>query len=138
MRFLFDASSILQLIRGSKEEKALRMLTENCILDLTKYELGNALWKEHVLHRAIGEREFREFLDLLRSVIFRASILSVNGERLPDVAAVATREKITFYDASYITMAKIHNLTLVTEDKELAKAASKHTRTSSSIDVSSS
>jgi len=138
MKFLFDASSVLQLIRCSKEDKALRILAENCILDLTKYEIGNALWKEQMLHGAIGEEELSEFLDLLRSVVLRTKILTVDAERLSEVAGVAARERITFYDASYITVAKIHSLTLVSEDRELVKAASKHARTSSSTGISPS
>lgn len=135
MRFLFDASAVLQVIRGFEEEKALRMLGENCILDLTKYEVGNALWKEHVLHSAITEDEFHEFLDLLRSVVVRAKILAPDPENLSDVAGVAAKEKITFYDASYIAIAKIRKLTLITEDGRLAKVASKHAKVATSKDI---
>jgi len=129
MKFLFDASSMLELIKSFDEEKALHMLGENSILDLTKYEVGNALWKELVLHHAIEEDEFREFLDLLRKVVLRTRISAVDPEKLTDVGRVAAKERITFYDASYIIVAKIQNLMLITEDGKLAKAASKHTKT---------
>jgi len=126
MKFLFDASSLFQLIKNFSEERILRLLGDNCILDLTKYEVGNALWKEQVQHRGIGENEFREFLNLLRKVIQSTKILSVDAEKLPDVAEVAARERMTFYDASYIAMAKVHGVTLITEDSELTRAASKY------------
>jgi predicted nucleic acid-binding protein len=129
MKFLFDASSMVQVIKSCEEEKTLRLLSENCILDLTKYEVGNALWKEHVLRQAIEADEFRESLDLLRTIILRTKVLSVDAQDLPDVAEVAEKERITFYDASYVIIAKVQNLTLVTEDANLAKAASKHTKT---------
>jgi predicted nucleic acid-binding protein len=135
MKFLFDASSMIQVIKSCEEEKALRLLNENCILDLTKYEVGNALWKEHVLRRAIEADEFRELLDLLRTIILRTKVLSVDAQDLPDVAEVAEKERITFYDASYVVIAKVQNLTLATEDANLAKAASKHTKTVPAKDV---
>jgi len=135
MKFLFDASSMVQVIKSCEEEKTLRLFSENCILDLTKYEVGNALWKEHILHRTIGGDEFRELLDLLRIIILRTKVLSVDAHELPDVAEVAEKERITFYDASYVVIAKVQDLTLVTEDTHLAKAASKHTKTVSGKDV---
>jgi len=129
MKFLFDASSMVEVIKSCEEENTLRLLSDNCILDLTKYEVGNTLWKEHILSRAIEADEFRELLDLLRTIIPRTKVLSVDAQDLPDVAEVAEKERITFYDASYVTIAKAQNLTLVTEDTNLAKAASKHTKT---------
>jgi len=135
MKFLFDASSMVQVIKSCEEEKTLRLLNENCILDLTKYEVGNALWKEHVLHRTIGADEFRESLGLLRTIILRTKVLSVDASALPDVAEVAEKERITFYDASYVMIAKVQNLTLVTEDVHLAKVASRHAKTVSGKDV---
>jgi len=135
MKFLFDAGSMVQVIKSCEEEKTLRLFSENCILDLTKYEVGNALWKEHILHRTIGGDEFRELLDLLRIIILRTKVLSVDAHELPDVAEVAEKERITFYDASYVVIAKVQDLTLVTEDTHLAKAASKHTKTVSGKDV---
>jgi len=135
MRYLFDASSMFEVIKSCEEEESLRLLSENCILDLTKYEVGNAFWKEHVLHKTIGADEFKELLNLLRTIILRTKVLSVDAHKLPDVAQVAENERITFYDASYVTTAKLQNLTLVTEDAHLAKAASKYARTALAKDV---
>jgi len=135
MKFLFDASSVVQVIKSYEEEKTLRLLSENCILDLTKYEVGNALWKEHMLRRAIEADELKELLDLLRTVILRTKAISVDAQDLPRVAEVAKNEGITFYDASYVIAAKVQNLTLVTEDANLAKAASKHTKAVHAKDI---
>lgn len=135
MKFLFDASTVIQVIKSYEEEKTLRLFSENCILDLTRYEVGNALWKEHTLRRTIGAAEFRESLDLFRTVMLRTKILSVDAHELLDVAEVAEKERITFYDASYVVVAKAHDLTLVTEDTHLFKAASKHAKTASGKDV---
>ncbi len=135
MKFLFDASSLFQVIKSVSEDGALRALDENCILELTKYEVGNALWKEYVLHHTIGEDEFKEFLDLFQRVVLRTKVLVVGAEDLSDVAEVAAKEKITFYDASYIRIARTGNLTLVTEDEQLMKGASGYVRTATSKKV---
>jgi len=137
MKFLFDASSVFQVIRNLDEEKALRVLNGNCILDLTKYEVGNALWKERVLHQAIAEDEFQEFLKLFKTIILRTKVLVVDAENLSDIAEVAAKERATFYDASYITIAKMQDLTLITEDGQLAKVASKYTKAAASKDIPS-
>lgn len=135
MKFLFDASSMVHVIKNCEEEKVLRLLNDSCVLDLTKYEVGNALWKEHVLHKAMGEKEFAEFLDLLRTILLRTKALSVEAHDLSKVAEVAEKERITFYDASYVTVAKVRNLTLLTEDTRLTRAASDHAKTASGRDL---
>jgi predicted nucleic acid-binding protein len=130
MSLLIDASSFIEAIKISPED-ALRLFSENCILDLTKYEVGNALWKEHTLHGSMEEGEFREFLSLFGRIVPRTRVLSVEAQELPEVADVAAKERITFYDASYVAVAKKRNLTLLTEDAELRRVASKYTKTTS-------
>jgi predicted nucleic acid-binding protein len=137
MKFLLDASAVVEIIRTLDEEKALRVLSENSILDLTKYEVGNAIWKERVLQKAIQEEEFEEFLSLLRSVISRTNTLLVDAETLPEVGRLASGEKITFYDASYIAIAMARKLTFVTEDGKLGKVALKHIKTAASNEIAS-
>ena len=45
---MLDASALYPLLKRLGE-KATSLLTKLAILDLTKYELGNALWKEYKL-----------------------------------------------------------------------------------------
>lgn len=135
MRALLDASAVLQVIKSFENEKALRVFDDNCVLDLTKYEVGNGLWKEYALQHAIGEDEFHEFLDSLRTVVDRAELLVPDSRNLLDIAQIATKERITFYDASYIAMAKMRKLALATEDSKLSKVASRHAKTKSTGDL---
>jgi predicted nucleic acid-binding protein len=130
MKSLLDAGYVLWAIKSpSDEEDLLRLFGENCMLDLTKYEIGNGLWKEHTLHKSIEEDEFREFLNLLGRIVQRTEVLSVEADELPQVADLAAKERITFYDASYIVVAKTRNLVLSTKDARLEKVASKYTKT---------
>jgi predicted nucleic acid-binding protein len=135
MKCLLDASYVLWAIKSASEEDVLLLFGENCMLDLTKYEIGSGLWKEHTLHKSMEEDEFREFLSLLGRIIQRTQVLSVEAEELPQVADVAAKERITFYDASYIAVAKARNLILATEDARLEKVASKYTKTASRTEV---
>jgi predicted nucleic acid-binding protein len=135
MRFLLDASSTLQLIKKLEEDMALRILSEGCVLDLGKYEVGNAIWKEHILRHTITEDEFDEFFRLLTSVIIHSQIVRVEAQDLPDVAKIAAKEKITFYDASYVEVAKDQKLILITEDEKLGKAAAKYAKTATANDL---
>ena len=50
MKYLFDASALLNLVRRLREE-SLKILEENYILTLTIYDVGNALWREARLSR---------------------------------------------------------------------------------------
>jgi predicted nucleic acid-binding protein len=131
MKFLLDASYVLEAIKYMDEGEALRLFGENCILDLTKYEVGNALWKEHTLHQSMKEEEFREFLSLFGRIIPQTQVLAVEGKDLPEVADLAAKERITFYDASYVIVAKSRDLPLVTMDAQLRKVASKYVKTTS-------
>jgi predicted nucleic acid-binding protein len=135
MRALLDASAVLQVIKSLEDEKALRAFDDNYVLDLTKYEVGNGIWKEYALQHAIREEEFHEFLGSLRIVVDRAELLVPDHKNLLEIAQIAAKEKITFYDASYIAMAKIRKLALTTEDSKLLKVASRHAKTKSADDL---
>lgn len=137
MKALLDASAALQVIRSLEDEKALRVFQDSFLLDLTKYEMGNGIWKEYALQHAIREEEFQEFLALLRTVVNRAEQLVPDSETLLEIAQIAAKERITFYDASYVAMAKIRRLALATEDLKLAKVASRYAKTKSADNLSS-
>jgi predicted nucleic acid-binding protein len=131
MNYLFDASSLLQIIKNLDEQNALRLLTDNYVLDLTKYEVGNAIWKQHRLRHAIDEKEFYELLDLFSEILPKVKVVAVEDGELRNVAEIAAKEKTTFYDSSYIVSAKRRDLTLVTEDGNLAKLAAKRVKVTS-------
>jgi len=120
---LFDASSII-LLAKKHPEKAPTTLTGEHILDLTIYEIGNAIWKINKLVKktdkptAIGAIEQAYHLTALMNIIKIQSLyeLSATMENAFD-------HSLTFYDSAYLTAAYIHKATLVTEDKRLAEAA---------------
>ena len=56
MSYLFDASSIMNIIRHLKKDAA-KVLRDNYVLDLTVYEVGNSIWKEAVLLKHLMESD---------------------------------------------------------------------------------
>ncbi|RLF07769.1 MAG: PIN domain nuclease [Thermoprotei archaeon] len=116
MNLLFDASALLNIIRR-KRRKAFNILVGNYILDLTFYEIGNAIWKETKLQKRI---EVDEASKLLKTIsIIKDKMQMLRAENLVVVFKIAYELGITFYDASYIVAAAGNNLLLVTDDKKL-------------------
>ncbi len=55
----------------------------------------------------------------------------VNPSEMQHVLNIATSERETFYDSSYIYVAKREEFTLVTDDQRLSKNAKKYVQTAS-------
>ena len=118
VRYLLDASALYPLLRrlGKSLYRHLKTLA---VLDLTKYEVGNALWVE-VKHGLVVD-----WLPVVKAWIevFRG-LKELKVEDLVDVEELATRLDVTFYDAAYIFTANRMGLILVTEDEEMRDKAS--------------
>ncbi|MHB8702293.1 MAG: type II toxin-antitoxin system VapC family toxin [Nitrososphaerales archaeon] len=135
MKYLFDASSLFKLVRSTDQGAKARALDQTSIIQLTFYEIGNALWKETELKETISKDDanilIRDFINILSWV----DIVGANPSDLSEIIKIAGNEKLSFYDSSYLHTAKSLNMILVTEDKELAKAAKNHVETKSLSDV---
>jgi len=87
------------------------------ILDLTIYEIGNIIWKEYkrgkIKDPVLVMKMFEEIMRNMKK-------LSSNQEML-EIFDIAVKSNITFYDASYIYIARKHGLKLVTKDADLLK-----------------
>ena len=130
MKHLFDSSAIFKAIKNN----AVEVLAGNCTLELARYELGNILWKEHTLHRRISDKEVKELIKLVREVLSVMNVVNVNGYE-SKVLDVAIKLKLTFYDASYVYLAKEKGLSLVTEDTRLLSKASSYLKVMRLSDV---
>jgi len=134
MSYIFDASALLNLIRKAGSN-AIEIVKENYILDLTLYEIGNALWKEAILLKRISLEEALKtisFIENLRKILIAKSLS--DEDLLPKVLKISLQQKITYYNAAYITIAQNQKLTLITDDSKLIKTAKKlgvKTKTSS-------
>jgi predicted nucleic acid-binding protein len=123
---LFDANSLLLVIRSEEEARSASIIEDSNILDLTTYEIGNSVWNELELLKFLSAEESKSLKENIGSVLSRMQKLFVGPIEFSEVLEIARAEKKTFYDSSYIYVAKRDNLTLVTEDRKLFKTAEKY------------
>jgi len=117
MKYLFDASALLNLVRRLGEE-SLKILEENYILTLTIYEVGNALWRETKLLKRLTIDEAEE---VMRAIITLIKFMQVIEPQDPiEVLRISNEIETTFYDAAYVVTALRRGLILVTDDRRLA------------------
>ena len=123
--YLLDSSAIAVLLKrlgGS----AVKYLAGVYTLDLAYYELGNVLWKECALMKLINEKEAVNKVKYIAKLLKNMNIESIKSEKdLEGTMALAVKLKLTFYDASYLYIAKKKNLILITEDNELREKSVK-------------
>ena len=125
MPLLFDASALINLMmRGSG--KVLSSTRNSSVLDLTQYEIGNAVWRLCALERKLTGDEASTLLgtatDLFEQ-LGRVSFHELNADRILEIAI---SDKLSFYDASYVVAAELKRMTLVTDDAELREPARKY------------
>lgn len=123
--FLIDASSIIVLIRKAGGLSA-ECLHKSVILDLTFYELGNALWKDTIIAKFATSVESQALTKLTQNMLTKIEQIKCEVETFQAIFEMAQKEKLSFYDSSYLWVAKQNGLILVTEDKELSVKGQKY------------
>ena len=117
MKYLFDASALLNLVRRLGEG-SLKILKENCILTLTIYEVGNALWRETRLLRRLTIDEAEAIMRAIITLIKFMQVIEMLDSI--EVLRISNEIETTFYDAAYVVAALRRGLILVTDDSRLA------------------
>jgi predicted nucleic acid-binding protein len=120
IKYLFDASSLYTALKTFKN-KLYMMAKYSAILDLTFYEIGNAMITE--FRRGII-KDWKSTLELWALILKNFKTLELN--EFKSVGEIAVKENLTFYDASYIQASKENNLTLISDDEELLAKASNY------------
>lgn len=123
MSYLLDSSAIFKAIRTNRVDALLG----NYTIELARYELGNAIWKESTLHRRVTEEESERLIRLVKQALRVMEILRTDCQE-EEILKMAEKLKLTFYDASYLFHAKTRNLTFITEDETMIKKASGHVK----------
>ena len=125
--YVIDASVVSKcFIAEDYSDKALEAINshvEGHILlsapSLIIYELGNVFWK----HPNILPERLYEFIDkFLDLQICLVNVWSV-AELLRKVCIMSKTRNVTFYDASYLTLAEEYKTKLVTADENLHNKA---------------
>ncbi len=115
-KYLLDASAIYPLILKLCE-KILKLAPNLFILDLTVYEVGNAIWKGFKLGLI---RNPIVVMELFSKLMNSLNTISIRGDEAK-VLEIAISEGLTFYDASYLYVARSKGMKLVTEDEDLLR-----------------
>ncbi|MEM2868409.1 MAG: type II toxin-antitoxin system VapC family toxin [Candidatus Bathyarchaeia archaeon] len=114
MKLVFDSSSIFQAIIENK----VSILAGNYTLKLAKYELGNLVWKRRALMKDLEREECKKLMEIIKGTLNLMEVLDIECHEA-EVAELAESLNLTFYDASYIFLAKSKGMSLVTEDKDI-------------------
>jgi len=123
MKYLFDASAILNLVRRLGE-RSLKILRGNYILTLTIYEVGNVLWREMKLLEKLAADEAEE---IMKAFIALTKFMQIiESEDPAEILKTSNRIEATLYDTAYVVVALRRNLILVTDDKKLAAKIEKY------------
>jgi predicted nucleic acid-binding protein len=122
---LFDASAII-MVAKNHPVKAQPVLEGEHLLDLTSYEVGNALRKINELVDETSKSTALEAVNQASPLLAQMEALKVDGEELGSVMEVAFESGMSFYDSSCLQVAGSIGLTLVTEDANLLRSASRY------------
>ena len=123
MSFVFDASSIFEAILIGN----VRILDNQYTVEIARYELGNVLWKKRTLVGDLSDKECTRLGNLIKRILGLMNIVSIECCEL-EVLRIANKYGVTFYDASYVYVARKNNATLVTEDNKLKQKIEKYVR----------
>ncbi len=118
MNYLFDACAIFIAYKRDLEDLLFKQYTINLAL----FELGNVIWKECYIHKNISLDEAKKLLNEISQLLEVMRIINVDKLK-ENILSLAANLGITYYDASYVYVAKEQKLTLVTEDKRLKNVA---------------
>jgi predicted nucleic acid-binding protein len=124
--YLLDASAFMILIKKANVQGTIECLQDSSILDLTYYEVGNAIWKESILTKFLTPDDTNALKKVAQVILMKTDRITSEPDSFEKILEIAKIEKLTFYDSSYIHFAKEKGLKLITEDKKLKVKAQKH------------
>ncbi|MGD6933248.1 MAG: type II toxin-antitoxin system VapC family toxin [Candidatus Bathyarchaeia archaeon] len=125
-QYLLDASAFILLIKKANVQTTFQCLQNSLVLDLTVYEVGNALLKESRLAKFLTPQETKTLEKVAQIILSRTEKINNQDITFQQIMEIAKTENLSFYDSSYIYFAKQNNIKLVTEDQTLKEAAQKY------------
>jgi len=75
-----------------------------------------------------------EYVGIVADLFKSMYVSSVKGSE-EEIFKLACKKEITIYDASYLYLAKVKNLVLVTDDRKIREKVSKYIKTLASKDI---
>lgn len=129
MNLVIDASVLIKFyvpeILSDRAERLLAKVGNKDIdllaPDLIYPEAGNILWKKQRL-KELTHSEAEEITDAILSLPL---MIEASKSLLPLAVDIAIACGITVYDASYLSLAKVYETTLITADRKLVDVLAK-------------
>ncbi len=129
MNLVMDASVLIKFyvpeILSDRAERLLAKVEKKDIdllaPDLIYPEAGNILWKKQRL-KELTRSEVEEITDAILSLPLK---IESSQSLLPLALDIAVAYGITFYDAVYVSLAKVYEATLITADRKLVDVLAK-------------
>jgi predicted nucleic acid-binding protein len=84
------------------------------------------MWKDTCLTKFLTKNESEVLRNRVQTVLTRTDRISSEASNFQKIFDISESEKLSFYDSSYLFVAREKGLVLVTEDKELRAKAQKH------------
>jgi predicted nucleic acid-binding protein len=126
---VFDSSSIYACVKAGNHA----LLKGNYSVILARYELGNVIWKETLLHKTFSVAEARRLIAFFDKIMETMVLLHPPIE---EVFSIAVNYRLSYYDASYVYCAQNTNSVLITEDAKLKKKITPQLKTGSFAEIS--
>lgn len=118
-RFLFEASAIYPLLLCiAKGEVDRQFLSRISILDLTFYEVGDAILKEAVRKRIKDPEKLAKLIFL---ILKRFKVIRIDELEYEEIIKTVIGKKLSFSAASYLYASRKFGYTLVTNDADLLR-----------------
>jgi len=99
---------------------------KSVILDLTLYEACNVSWREHAELHKVSEEEAVTACKAAEALSRYITLCSLADLDAAEVMEVAAENGITFYDASYIALARKLKASIASEDRDILAVAPKY------------
>ncbi|MGQ9543916.1 MAG: type II toxin-antitoxin system VapC family toxin [Candidatus Bathyarchaeia archaeon] len=126
---VIDASAIVALYTPEEASDWIRMKVEEYtqfhILDLTMYEVDNAIWRKGILLKELKPQEMELTLKNTQLFIDSLCISHPYSEIRSEAIRSATMYGLTIYDSAYISLALLVKTKFITIDIMLADKLSK-------------
>jgi len=121
MKYVIDTSALINIVLKfyKKDLNFINRLVEESIFpDLIFYEIGSYLRKYKEINK-VSNNEIKEIIELFNYIFEKANIKEVRLNY--EIIDLSIKEKLSYYDAVYLYLARKYNLILISDDKDLIK-----------------
>jgi predicted nucleic acid-binding protein len=130
---ILDASALVKVIVKEKESQtaiyAINSVIQNGEIiaspEISLLETLNALWKHHILVKDMNTKEYYGAVERLLQIWLRITKIPMDNMLVNFSAKLALENKITIYDAIYLSSSKLNNATLFSFDKRMLQVCEK-------------